>query len=239
MLDLVRFGLTCERGKAALGEGNDSIGNLLPGYLAEAGAVDVQSFACDKTHALYPPYASEEQQALRGYYLGGIEKMLWPREKAKRYFLAGGGSAAEFEASWARREAECERDAQAIREERFHILGSWVVYLIAARRPADALMPSILLIRHAQASFGSADYDVLSDRGHEQAAALVRGLEQRGIVPAQVVSGTLRRQRDTAAPCAAAHGLEVHRRCTLERVRRSRHPHPPRQRACRTRTSSR
>jgi SAM-dependent methyltransferase len=137
VLDLVRFGVTCERGKAAVGEGNDSIGNLLPGYLADAGAVDVQSFACDKTHALYPPYASEEQRALRGYYLGGLEKMLWPREKAKRYFLAGGGSAAEFDASWARREAECERDAHAIREERFHILGSWVVYLIAARRPAD------------------------------------------------------------------------------------------------------
>ncbi len=70
-------------------------------------------------------------------------------------------------------------------------------------------MPSILLVRHAQASFGSADYDVLSDRGHEQVAALVRGLATRAIVPSVVVSGTLRRQRDTAAPCAAAHGLEV------------------------------
>ena len=138
VLDLVRFGLTCERGKAAVGEGNDSIGNLLPGYLAEAGCVDVQSFACDKTHALYPPYASDEQQALRGYYLGGFEGMLWPREKAKRYFLAGGGSEAEFDASWARREAECERDAQAIREERFHILGSWMLYLVAGRVPSDA-----------------------------------------------------------------------------------------------------
>jgi SAM-dependent methyltransferase len=138
VLDLVRFGLTCERGKAAVGEGNDSIGNLLPGYFAGAGCSDVQSFACDKTHALYPPYASEEQRALRGYYLGGLEGMLWPREKAKRYFLAGGGSEAEFDASWARREAECERDAQAIREERFHILGSWVLYLIAARKPAGA-----------------------------------------------------------------------------------------------------
>jgi SAM-dependent methyltransferase len=138
VLDLVRFGVTCERGKAAVGEGNDSIGNLLPGYLAEAGCVDVESFACDKTHALYPPYASEEQQTLREYYLGGFEGMLWPREKARRYFLAGGGSEAEFDSSWARREAECERDAQAIREDRFHILGSWVLYLVAARRPADA-----------------------------------------------------------------------------------------------------
>ena len=65
-------------------------------------------------------------------------------------------------------------------------------------------MPSILLIRHAQASFGSADYDVLSDTGHAQTAALVAGLERRGIRADQVVSGGLRRQRDTAEPCASA-----------------------------------
>ncbi len=70
-------------------------------------------------------------------------------------------------------------------------------------------MPSILLIRHAQASFGSGDYDVLSDRGHDQVAALVRGLAQRAIVPSRVVSGSLRRQRDTAGPCAAEHGLDA------------------------------
>jgi broad specificity phosphatase PhoE len=69
-------------------------------------------------------------------------------------------------------------------------------------------MPTVLLIRHAQASFGSADYDVLSDVGHAQAAALVPAMEHRGIVPARVASGALRRQRDTAAPLSAAAGLE-------------------------------
>jgi broad specificity phosphatase PhoE len=70
-------------------------------------------------------------------------------------------------------------------------------------------MPSILLVRHAQASFGAADYDVLSERGHKQVAALVAGLQHRGIVPARVITGTLRRQRDTAIPCAEAHGLAL------------------------------
>jgi hypothetical protein len=32
--------LMCERGQMALGEGNSSIGDLLPGYLAEEGATD-------------------------------------------------------------------------------------------------------------------------------------------------------------------------------------------------------
>jgi broad specificity phosphatase PhoE len=63
-------------------------------------------------------------------------------------------------------------------------------------------MPTVLLIRHAQASFGTADYDVLSDRGHEQVAALQRALARRGIVADHMVSGSLRRQRDTGQPCA-------------------------------------
>lgn len=71
-------------------------------------------------------------------------------------------------------------------------------------------MPSILLIRHAQASFGSADYDVLSDHGHAQVRALVDGLRARGVRAARVVSGDLRRQRDTADPCAQAAGVAVH-----------------------------
>ena len=67
-----------------------------------------------------------------------------------------------------------------------------------------ALVPTVLLIRHAQASFGTADYDLLSERGHAQTKELVTGLERRGIHADRVVSGGLRRQLETAAPCATA-----------------------------------
>jgi SAM-dependent methyltransferase len=133
---LVRFGLTCERGKAALGEGNDSVGNLLPGYLAELGATNIQTFACDKTHGLHPPYASSEQQALRDYFLEGPETMLWPREKARRFFLAGGGAEEDFEAGWNARLTDCARDAAAILAGTFHTVRGFALYLTAARRPA-------------------------------------------------------------------------------------------------------
>lgn len=75
-------------------------------------------------------------------------------------------------------------------------------------------MPTIHLVRHAQASFGAADYDVLSERGHAQAAALDRTLTERGIVPARVVAGPARRHRDTAAGCPtlAAADVEVDQR---------------------------
>jgi broad specificity phosphatase PhoE len=64
-------------------------------------------------------------------------------------------------------------------------------------------MPAILLVRHAQASFGADDYDVLSARGRRQCRILSSALRRSGVVPTRVISGTLRRQQDTARACAA------------------------------------
>ena len=69
-------------------------------------------------------------------------------------------------------------------------------------------MPAIYLLRHGQASFGTDDYDVLSDLGVRQAGVAGRELARRGVRSPLVVSGSLRRQRDTAAIAAAALGVE-------------------------------
>lgn len=70
-------------------------------------------------------------------------------------------------------------------------------------------MPTVLLVRHAQASFGSADYDVLSPLGVEQAEVLTAALARRNLNVTQIVAGSARRQRETAGPLAADRGLEI------------------------------
>jgi len=57
---------------------------------------------------------------------------------------------------------------------------------------------SIYLIRHGQASFGAADYDVLSPLGERQAQVLGSHLADLGLRLDRCISGSLRRQRDTA-----------------------------------------
>lgn len=59
-------------------------------------------------------------------------------------------------------------------------------------------MGVVLLVRHGQASFGAEDYDVLSEIGAEQSRVLGRALAEQGVVPATVVHGAMRRQRETA-----------------------------------------
>jgi broad specificity phosphatase PhoE len=72
-------------------------------------------------------------------------------------------------------------------------------------------MPTVLLVRHGQASFGTEDYDVLSEAGHRQAEIVAASLAERGYKPDRLISGTLRRQRDTAAAFTAlgAPDLEI------------------------------
>ena len=60
-------------------------------------------------------------------------------------------------------------------------------------------MPVVLLVRHGQASFGADDYDVLSELGREQSTTVGAELARRELRSPIAVSGSLRRQRDTAA----------------------------------------
>ncbi len=59
-------------------------------------------------------------------------------------------------------------------------------------------MSRILLVRHGQASFGAADYDNLSDTGHEQSRVLGRALADRGVSADVVVAGEMKRHDQTA-----------------------------------------
>jgi len=70
-------------------------------------------------------------------------------------------------------------------------------------------VPAIVLLRHGQASFGSADYDQLSDLGREQAAVAGRELALRGLRSPVLVSGALSRQRETAMIAGAEFGTEL------------------------------
>jgi len=67
-------------------------------------------------------------------------------------------------------------------------------------------MGVVHLVRHGQASFGARDYDQLSELGYEQAWHCGSGLAGVGLRPAVVVSGSLRRHRQTAAALLAAAG---------------------------------
>ena len=70
-------------------------------------------------------------------------------------------------------------------------------------------MSVLYLVRHGQASFGTDDYDRLSDLGKEQSRITGRFLAAQGIEPDRIVHGEMLRQRQTAEGLLGGMGLSM------------------------------
>ncbi len=71
-------------------------------------------------------------------------------------------------------------------------------------------MAELLVVRHAQASFGADNYDKLSDLGHRQSELLGAYLRATGWVPDRLVTGTLVRQKETLTSMGFEDSPEEH-----------------------------
>ncbi|MDP1824664.1 MAG: class I SAM-dependent methyltransferase [Archangium sp.] len=132
----VRMQLLCERGKQALGEGHNSIGELVPGMFARLGLTGVAVYQSDMASPFLPPYASPAEAAQKQQLLDWADRdfWYWDREDTQRWFLAGGGSAEEFERNWAVVRATSQRVAAAIRAGTEESVQAGAFFLISGRR---------------------------------------------------------------------------------------------------------
>jgi SAM-dependent methyltransferase len=137
ILARVRLQLTCERGKAALGEGNNSIGDLVPGLFAERKLADIGVYLNDKASILLPPYDSPEQRATieESSDFKDRDHWIWSLEVTRRYFLAGGGREGEFDALWSVAIGGNDKFAKAIAARTYAGAGAAITYLVAGRKP--------------------------------------------------------------------------------------------------------
>jgi SAM-dependent methyltransferase len=155
ILARVRLQLTCERGKAALGEGNNSVGDLVPGLFAARDLVDIRVYLNDKTNALLPPYDSAAQRAMLDEHADFEQRefWIWSRVDTQRYFLAGGGRAEDFDGLWSIATGGSDRLEQAITARSCSDAGAVVGYLVAGRKPeapSVAVQKSASLLRRVR-----------------------------------------------------------------------------------------
>jgi SAM-dependent methyltransferase len=132
-----RFCLLCERGKRRLGEGDSSFGDLLPGVLTSMGVDQVTVRISDKAIPMIPPYETPEAQAMISQIHDWIEDgvYIWGKDAARRYFLAGGGAADDFEREWAFLLRLQTQERDAIEADRFSSAGGSLMYVVWGRKP--------------------------------------------------------------------------------------------------------
>ena len=133
---LARFQLVCERGKEARGEGNNSIGDLVPGIFAQSGLKSVDACLSDRATLMLPPYTAPDQAALRAQLLDWCDRefWIWDRSETLRYFLAGGGTESEFSGLWELAMGVQRRECDALRRGELSTAGGGVSYLVVGRK---------------------------------------------------------------------------------------------------------
>lgn len=138
---LVPFQLTCERGKVALGEGDNSLGDRVPGLFVAEGLAEVEVHVNDKATAVFPPYAASAQRAFTEDARDRVARRLWnwSEADARRFFVAGGGSEADFAAHFARGLANREAIVRGLDDGTYHGIIGGAFYLVAGRKPATRL----------------------------------------------------------------------------------------------------
>lgn len=130
--------LRCQRGKRALGEGDERIGAHLPGMMAAAGFDRITTHTNDTALQLFPPYGDPRMgvglDQEREWAEQGVTVLAWARDDARRHFQASGGSAEDFEVRWAALERWRERFLVATAAGTFSAARGYVMYLVGGHK---------------------------------------------------------------------------------------------------------
>jgi ubiquinone/menaquinone biosynthesis C-methylase UbiE len=100
--DLAKLFFATSRGRANLGRGDDSIGDVLPGMLKESGFTKIEVWQNEKAQLILPPYDALTKARL-DEQLSYVDQQfwLWNKEDAQHLFEAGGGTKSDFEGVYA------------------------------------------------------------------------------------------------------------------------------------------
>lgn len=136
-IDEYAFWTRWQAGKIALGEGDNSVGDRLPGLFAAAGITDIRVWQNDQAIALFPPYARPEQRAVLADEQAQEDRgtSTWDIHELERYFFAGGGDRAALDAQVARMKETARRRRESLAAGTYAEAGGGLVYLVTGRAP--------------------------------------------------------------------------------------------------------
>ena len=130
------FWLRYHRGKAAAGEGDHTVGDLLPGTFAEIGLTNIAVHLSDRAAALFPPYNTSAQQALmqQGRQWKESSTGPWNGAELRRHVLGGGGTDESFMRTFGELVKAFNSEQRAIAAGTFHAAFGGITYLVSGRK---------------------------------------------------------------------------------------------------------
>lgn len=135
IMEHVQYALICEQGKKRMGHGDNSVGDLIPGFMQQLGLTELNVSLSDKAIAMYPPYTLEEQQATMNQWKQGST---WQTQQYndKDYFLAFGEKYLDFFYRYHEKYPHTDKQIHsAISTQHFHAAGGALMYLVSGIKP--------------------------------------------------------------------------------------------------------
>ncbi|HEY4652592.1 MAG TPA: methyltransferase domain-containing protein [Pontibacter sp.] len=137
MLDVLEIKLRIEKGKKHLGEGFNSLGDVMPDLFLKAGLTNIKVWISDKALAIIPPYDTQEKILRVEQMLQWIETeaMGYDYQDNLNYYMAGGGTREKFDAYWETLLYNKIMLKQKLLKEEYVSAGGSLVYIVAAQKP--------------------------------------------------------------------------------------------------------
>ncbi|WP_187264351.1 class I SAM-dependent methyltransferase [Pontibacter beigongshangensis] len=136
-LEVLEIKLRIEKGKKQLGEGFNSLGDVIPDLYLKAGLVDTKVWISDKALAIIPPYDTQEKMLRVEQMLQWIESdaMGYDYQDNLNYYMAGGGEKDKFDAYWQKLLYNKITLKQKLLKGEYISAGGSLVYIVAGRKP--------------------------------------------------------------------------------------------------------
>lgn len=135
-LERVKYHLIYEKGKKILGEGYNSVGDLLPGFFAEVGLDDIKVYLSDKASPMFHPYDTDEEIAILKTLNQWIENNEGELDyqQALKYFMEVDNSQSNidfFNREYEKNKSHLKAQVSAIRNNSFNVGGAYVMYVVS------------------------------------------------------------------------------------------------------------
>ena len=133
LLEMIEVRLRCEQGKKQLGQGFNSLGDVLPDLFLQAGLTDVRVWQSDKALSLIPPYDTREKRVRAAQLVDWLENDQGGLgyDENLRYYRAGGGKKGTFDTYWQRVSRYKMVMLQLLKEQKFISAGGQLMYVVA------------------------------------------------------------------------------------------------------------
>ncbi|MFT5692163.1 MAG: ubiquinone/menaquinone biosynthesis C-methylase UbiE [Oceanicoccus sp.] len=131
-IEMIKYGMVEEEGKIKAGNGDNSLGDMVPGLFNAVGLKTIQAYLSDKCSTLIPPYASDEMKATTHWITDESDFKSDMDTEIKEYFGLHKGKYDDlFDKLLEREQFDKEELRRAIENESYHCAGAVVMYLVS------------------------------------------------------------------------------------------------------------